>query len=80
MNVFIAIMASFFMILPAGAAGLGFNPFEKSSPTSPGVPKNIRPASPSSALAPKAPTPMVAPQPKPVNPPDNNSANRQSKK
>ena len=69
-----------FLTLPASAAGLGFNPFEKGSPTSPGGAQNSRPANPSSATAPKPPSPVVAPQPKPASPPANSLAPQQSKK
>jgi len=77
---FLPILLSLFLALPAGAAGLGFNPFEKSSPTSPGGQQNNRPTGPSSAPTPKAPAPIVAPQPKPIAPPTNNSASQQTKK
>jgi hypothetical protein len=69
-----------FLTLPASAAGLGFNPFEKGSPTSPGGAQNSRPANPSSATAPKPPSPVVAPQPKPASPPANSLAPQQTKK
>jgi len=69
-----------FLTLPAGAAGLGFNPFEKGSPTSPGGTQNSRPTNPSAAPAPKAPSPIVAPPPKPATPPLNNTAPQPSKK
>ena len=69
-----------FATLPAGAAGLGFNPFEKASPTSPGGAQSGRPANPSAAPAPKPPSPLVVPQPKPVTPPVNNTVPQQSKK
>lgn len=69
-----------FLTLPAGAAGLGFNPFEKGSPTSPSGAQNSRPANPSSATTPKPPAPIVAPQPKPATPPANNLAPQQAKK
>jgi hypothetical protein len=69
-----------FLTLPASAAGLGFNPFEKSSPTSPGGAQSGRPANPSSAAAPKPPSPIAAPQPKPASPPANNLAPQQTKK
>ena len=77
---FLTIALSFFLTLPAGAAGLGFNPFEKSSPTSPGGPQNNRPSGPTSVPTPKPPAPVVAPQPKPVPPPANNSAAQHTKK
>jgi len=69
-----------FLTLPAGAAGLGFNPFEKGSPTSPDGAQHSRPANPSSAAAPKPPAPIAAPQPKPATPPANNLAPQQTKK
>ena len=68
------------LTLPAGAAGLGFIPFEKGSPTSPAGAQYSRPANLSSAPAPKPPSPIVAPQPKQTNPPANNLAPQQSKK
>jgi hypothetical protein len=63
-SVFVSFL-SFFIVLPAGAAGLGINPFEKNSPTSAGKPQETRPTAPSSLPAPKPPAPVIAPQPKP---------------
>ncbi|QWE23746.1 hypothetical protein FD977_05505 [Polynucleobacter sp. AP-Elch-400A-B2] len=77
-NLFIFFLS--FLTLPASAAGLGFNPFEKGSPTSPGGAQNNRPANPSSATVPKPPSPVVAPQPKPASPPANSLAPQQTKK
>jgi hypothetical protein len=52
-----------FLTLPAYSAGLGFNPFEKNSPTSATKPSKPSPSSPApvSSPAPK-PAPTPAPQ------------------
>ena len=75
---FFTILLSFAIALPAGAAGLGFNPFDKNSPTSPGGSQKASPTSPSSANTPKPPAPVVAPNS--ATPPPNYPAPQQTKK
>jgi len=69
-----------FLTLPASAAGLGLNPFEKNSPTSPTGAQNSRTTNPSSAPAPKPPSHSVAPQPKPAVPPAKNLTPQEPKR
>ncbi|QWE15720.1 hypothetical protein [Polynucleobacter sp. AP-Nino-20-G2] len=77
---FLGFFLTFCLALPAGAAGLGFNPFEKSSPTSAGATQNNRPAGPASGPAPKGPAPTAGPKTQPATPPTNNSTPQQTKK
>ena len=59
-------LLSFLIIsLDAAAAGLGFNPFDKGSPTSAGGAQSPRPVSPNAAPAAPKSTPAPPPQAKP---------------
>ena len=60
MHKFIAILTSVLFSIPAYSAGLGFNPFERSSPTSATGAGKSSPASPSPVAT---PAPKAAPSP-----------------
>lgn len=82
MHKFLAILTGLSLSLPVYSAGLGYNPFDRSSPTSANGPANKKPTPP-------VQPPVATPAPKPVAPPvapakqDNQtpkSSNTQNKK
>ena len=60
MRKFIAVLTGLFIAMPAYTAGLGYNPFDKSSPTSPTGAVKPKPATPSTPALP-APKPASVP-------------------
>jgi hypothetical protein len=61
----LAILAVLSLSAPAYSAGLGFNPFERNSPTSATGSAKPSPAAPASSVAPApkpAPTPVLIPK------------------
>jgi hypothetical protein len=72
-------LLGFCFSLSAAGAGLGFNPFEKGSPTSATNPNGSRPSGPTPSAPQQKPTPTIAPQQ--VKPdPQSNKINQQNKK
>jgi len=65
--------------LSAAAAGLGFNPFEKGSPTSATNPNGPRPSGPTPSVPQPKPAPAVVPQQAKPDP-QSNKINQQNKK
>jgi len=83
MSRFLTLSALLVFSLSASAAGLGFNPFDKGSPTSAGGATGSRPSNPSATPAPPkaAPAPVVNSQSKPEAPPNKPAqASQQNKK
>jgi hypothetical protein len=76
---FLAIFTSL-ISLSATAAGLGFNPFEKHSPTSPTAPSKPSPSGQVAPVAPSKPAGQPLLAPKQEVPPVNKNVPQQTKK
>jgi len=77
MHKFLALLASLMLSIPAYSAGLGFNPFERNSPTKP---KPVSPATPATPATP-APKPSALPAtPSKQEPQVQKPSNAQNKK
>ena len=57
MHNFLALLASLMLSIPAYSAGLGFNPFERNSPTSATGTAKPKPVSPATPASPASPVP-----------------------
>lgn len=60
MHKFVALLTGLLLAMPAKSAGLGYNPFERNSPTSSNGAVKPKPATPSTPALP-APKPAFAP-------------------
>jgi hypothetical protein len=65
MHKFLAIFLGVFIAMPAFSAGLGFNPFDRQSPTSPTAAPKPGPTSPAANTS---PAPKAIPSPAPASP------------